>query len=90
MKINLKIRAKNPCFWINIALSIIMPILGYFGLTAADITSFDILADTFMSAIMNPYVLMLSATSVWNELHNPTISGYSDSPEILSMTTNKQ
>ncbi len=85
MKINLKVRMKNPCFWINIALALIVPIFGYFGLTAADITSWSKLSETFMAAIMNPYVLLLAATSVWNELHNPTVSGYSDDTEIMKL-----
>ncbi len=90
MKINLKVRAKNPCFWVNITLSIVMPVLGYFGLTAAELTSWGVLLDTFVSAIMNPYVLILVATSVWNELHNPTTRGYSDSTKVLEYTEPEQ
>ena len=36
---NLKVRVKNPVFWVQIVLSILTPILAYAGLTAQDLTT---------------------------------------------------
>ena len=79
MKINLTVRAKNPLFWVQIALAIVTPILAYFGLTAADITSWPALGSLIVQAVSNPYVLCLAAVSVWNALQDPTTPGLSDS-----------
>ena len=37
--INWKVRLKNPMFWTQLAMSVIMPILAYLGLTAEDLSS---------------------------------------------------
>ena len=36
---NIKVRVKNPVFWVQIFLSILTPILAYAGLTAQDLTT---------------------------------------------------
>ena len=36
--INWKVRMRNPMFWAQILLSVIMPILAYLGLTAEDLS----------------------------------------------------
>lgn len=41
--INWKVRMKNPMFWVQILLSVIMPILAYLGLTAEDLSSWSVL-----------------------------------------------
>ena len=87
MKINLTVRAKNPLFWVQIALAIVTPILAYFGLTAADMTSWAALGSLIVQAVSNPYVLCLAALSVWNALQDPTPPGLGDSPRTLGYTT---
>lgn len=87
MKINLTVRAKNPLFWVQIALAIVTPILAYFGLTAADITSWPALGSLIVQAVSNPYVLCLAAVSVWNALQDPTTPGLSDSTRALGYMT---
>ncbi len=76
---NLKVRIKNPVFWAQIVLTVIVTILGYFGLTGADITSWPILGQTLLAAISNPYVVFMVAVAVWNALNDPTTSGLADS-----------
>lgn len=87
MKINLTVRAKNPLFWVQIALAIVTPILAYFGLTAADMTSWAALGSLIVQAVSNPYVLCLAAVSAWNALQDPTTPGLGDSPRALGYTT---
>ena len=38
---NLKVRVKNPVFWVQIVLSILTPVLAYAGLTAQDLTTYS-------------------------------------------------
>lgn len=83
MKINLKVRAKNPMFWLQLALSIAMPIGAYFGLTGADITSWATLGNVIVDAVSNPFVLFTAAVSAYNALLDPTVRGLGDSQRVL-------
>lgn len=82
--INWKVRVKNPLFWVQVALAILMPILAYMGITVEDITTWAILGTTLLEAVKNPYVLGLVVVSVWNAINDPTTEGVSDSN--LAMT----
>lgn len=86
MKINWKVRAKNPQFWLQIALAIVAPVLAYFGLTGADMVTWGIVWQTIVDAVSNPYVVVLVLVSVWNALQDPTTKGVSDSSKALSYT----
>lgn len=88
--INWKVRFKNPNFWIQIALAIIVPLLGYAGLTAQDITSWAIVGDLFVGAISNPYVLITVAISVYNSITDPTVKGIGDSQQALTYDKPKE
>lgn len=84
MKINWKVRFKNPLFYAQLGLSILMPLLTYAGLTLQDITTWAKLGDVLLQAIMNPYVLGLVAVSVYNAIIDPTTSGFGDSSKALT------
>lgn len=81
---NLKVRFRNPVFWAQIILSILMPILTYAGLTVQDITSWQKLGTLLYNAIQNPYVLGLVAVSVWSALTDPTTAGLGDSKRAMT------
>ena len=89
MKINLKVRFKNPMFYFQLVLSILTPILTYLGLTATDLTTWAKLADVLLQAILNPYVLALVLVSVYNTLVDPTTKGFGDSEQALTYTKPK-
>ena len=61
---NLKVRVKNPVFWVQIVLSILTPVLAYAGLTAQDLTTWSKVGELIVGAISNPYVLSLVVVSV--------------------------
>ena len=84
MKINWKVRVKNPLFCVQIILAVFAPILAYTGLTAQDLTSWAKLGEVILSAIQNPYVLGLVVVSVWNAVNDPTTKGASDSTKALT------
>lgn len=82
--INWKVRMRNPLFWVQVILAVLMPILAYMGLTVEDLTSWAILGETLFEAVKNPYVLGLVVVSVWNAINDPTTAGVADSN--LAMT----
>lgn len=87
---NLKVRFKNPVFWVQIILAVLTPILAYAGLTAKDLTTWPTLGNLLLGAISNPYVLGLVAVSVWNALTDPTTAGVTDSEQALTYTEPKK
>lgn len=86
MKINWKVRVKNPVFWANIAASVILPILAYMGLNWADMTTWAALGGVLLSAVQNPVIVVAVIVSVWNALNDPTTAGLSDSDRALTYT----
>ena len=84
MKINWKVRFKNPMFIAQLVVAILTPILAYAGLTAQDITTWEALGNLLLGAISNPYVLTLVIVSVYNAIVDPTTKGLGDSTESLT------
>ncbi len=83
MKINWKVRFKNPVFLFQLLLAVAVPIGAYFGLTGQDITTWGILINVILDALSNPYVLFLIGVSVFNALTDPVVRGLSDSSQAL-------
>lgn len=83
MKINWKVRASNPHFWVQVALAIGVPVGAYFGITGADVTSWASLWSIVTGALSNPYVLATVAISVYNTVTDPTTKGIGDSARAL-------
>ena len=90
MKINWKVRFKNPLFYVQIVLSVLTPILTYMGLTATDLITWSVLGDVLGQALANPYVLSLVLVSVYNALVDPTTKGFGDSENALTYDKPKQ
>lgn len=90
MKINWKVRFKNPQFVVQILISIFVPILTYFGLEAKDLTTWGTLGKLFVDAVSNPYVLLMIVVSVFNAVNDPTTTGISDSQRALEYTRPKE
>ena len=83
MKINWKVRAKNPVFWFNVAIAILMPILAYMGISWQDVTSWTALDNILFGAIKNPVIVGAVVVSVANVLNDPTTKGLGDSVRAL-------
>ncbi len=84
MKINWKVRIKNPVFWVNIVLSVILPILAHLGMNWEDMTTWAALGGVFLSAVQNPVIVVAVVVSVWNAINDPTTAGLSDSTNALT------
>lgn len=84
MKINWKVRVKNPLFWAEVAASVVLPILTYMGMSWQDMTSWQALGELFVSAVQNPVIVVAVIVSVWNAVTDPTSKGLSDSSRVLT------
>ena len=89
MKINWKVRIRNPYFWIQIGIAILMPMLAYLGLTVEDLTSWAKVGQVLLKSILNPYVLGLVVVSIFNAIQDPTTKGLSDSKNAMTYTEPK-
>lgn len=89
MKINLKVRLKNPNFIFQVILSTFGPVLLYYGLTGADLTTWGSLLELIKDAISNPFVLATMAGGLYNALIDPTTKGLGDSNRALHYTEPK-
>ncbi|PLR99658.1 phage holin [Bacillus sp. T33-2] len=83
-KINWSVRFKNPLFLSQLFMAFFVPILGYFGLTAQDMTTWKSVGDLVVDAVSNPYVVSLIVVSVYNAITNPMSKGFGDSDEDLN------
>lgn len=90
MKINWKVRVKNPLFWAEVAASILLPILAYLGLSWQDMTSWKALGDVFVKAVQNPVIIVATIVSVWNAITDPTTKGISDSDQAMTYEKPKE
>lgn len=89
--LNLKVRfnKKNILFITQVIVSVVIPVLTYFGLQASDLTTWSKVWETFMQAISNPYVVVMAIVSLFNAVTDPTTKGISDSTSALSYTQPK-
>ena len=80
MRINWKVRFKNPYFWIGL----IAVILSAVGAEPEIFTSWIILLDKIKSLLGNPFLVGCTIIAVVGFLNDPTTSGLSDSIKALS------
>ena len=91
-KINWKIRfnRKNILFITQVIISVVIPVLTYFGLQASDLTTWAKVWETFIQAISNPYVVVMALVSLFNAITDPTTNGVCDSNNALTYTEPKK
>ena len=84
MKLNLKVRFKNPLFIVQLVMAVLLPILAHLGITVEDLTTWSVLWSALLEAVKSPYVIGLIIVSVWNALNDPTTKGFGDSEQALT------
>lgn len=90
MKINWKVRFKNPVFLASLAAAIVAPILAYMGISWSEITSWSALGGLLFDAIKNPVIVVSIIISVYNLIVDPTTAGISDSTQALTYISPKK
>ena len=83
MKINWKVRIKNPVFWAQVAAAVVVPILAYLGMAWEDMTTWTALGGILLKAVQNPVILGSVVVSLWGIINDPTTAGLSDSTRAL-------
>lgn len=91
-KINWKVRfnRENILFIWQIFLSVVIPILAYFGLEASDFTTWGKVWHTIVDAVSNPYIVILIIVSFFNAVTDPTTKGITDSENALTYLSPKK
>ena len=89
MKINWKVRFANPEFYKQLALAVFVPLLAYYGMNWADMTTWATIGELFVQAIQNPVVVLSVVVSVYNAIIDPTTKGIGDSEQALTYTEPK-
>lgn len=93
MKINWKVRAKSPQFWIGILGVVASPILAYYGLSYADLTTWQSIGDVLFKFFTNPFLIGTVAMAVLSfigVLSDPTTKGLSDSEQAMEYEEPKE
>ena len=83
MKLNLKVRLKNPWFYIGIVCVIITAV----GVDPTTLTSWAALWQTIVDFVSNPFLIGTTFVSVLSVFIDPTTKGIWDSEQ--AMTYNK-
>ena len=83
MKINWKIRRKNPVFLAQLACAVVMPLITGMGYEWSQMTTWATLGEVLAAALGNPVVVVAMVVSVFNLITDPTTSGLSDSKSAL-------
>lgn len=90
MKINWKVRIKNPVFWAQVAIAIVSPILVGLGLQWQDMTTWAALGNALLKAVSNPVIVVSVIASLWACITDPTTAGTSDSEQALTYDEPKE
>lgn len=79
MKMNWKVRAKNPWFWVGL----LGVILSAMGVSADMFTSWQAVIDQAKALISNPFMIGSVIMAVLGTLIDPTTAGVADSQRAL-------
>lgn len=86
MKMNLKVRVKNPYFWIGLG----GVILTAMGISADMLTSWAAVWDALVNLVSNPFMLGSVAIAVLGVVLDPTTAGIGDSEQAMTYSKPKQ
>lgn len=90
MKINWKVRFKNPVFIVQVIGAIILPILAAHNMEASDITSWSALWNLIVDTVSNPYILLTVLWTGYCAITDPSTTGFSDSDNVLDYNKPKK
>ena len=80
MKLNLKVRASNPWFWVGIGAII----LSAMGVDPMMFTSWGLVWEAIVNLFTNPVQLITAALAVLAVFIDPTTAGISDSEQAMT------
>ena len=80
MKINWKVRLKNPVFWVSLGSAILMAI----GVRPESFVSWAIVWEAVLDLVSNPFALGCTIMTVWGVINDPTTKGFNDREVVLT------
>ena len=80
MRINWRVRAKNPYFWVGL----IAVILAAVGVSPESLTSWSILYTQIIALIQNPFAIGCVIIALLGYINDPTTKGISDSDQAMT------
>ena len=86
MKINWKVRIKNPYFWIGL-LGIVLSAMG---VSADMFTSWGVVVEQATALISNPYMIGSVIMALLGAILDPTTAGITDSQRALEYNSPSQ
>lgn len=86
MKLNLKVRIKNPWFWVGL----VGVLFTAMGVEPAMLTSWGILWDNIVDLVSNPFLLGSVFIAILGVFVDPTTSGAGDSDQAMTYTKPKK
>ena len=91
--INWKVRIKSPQFWIGILGVIASPVLAYYGLSYADMTTWESIGNVLAQFFTNPFLIgtvVMAVLSFIGVLTDPTTKGIKDSEQAMEYEKPKE
>lgn len=85
MKLNMKVRVKNPWFWV----SLVGVILTAMGVSPETFTTWSAVWEALKELVMNPFLLGCVAVAILGVFIDPTTKGVSDSEQAMTYTAPK-
>ena len=92
-KINWKVRAKSPQFWVGLLGVIASPVLAYYGLSYADMTTWESIGNVLAQFFTNPFLIgtvVMAVLSFIGVLTDPTTKGITDSEQAMEYEKPKE
>lgn len=86
MKVNWKVRIKNPWFWVGL----VGIVLTAMGVSPEMFTSWSAVGNSLLELVQNPFMLGSVALSVLGVFVDPTTSGVGDSTQALGYNKPKK
>lgn len=86
MKLNWKVRAKNPYFWIGLVGMFFCAI----GVDSSTLTTWGALIEQLKELISNPYLIGSVVIAFIGYVTDPTTAGFGDSTEALKYNCPKK
>ena len=86
MKINWKVRVKNPYFWFGLVAIILTAV----GAEPEIFTSWEILVTQIKDLLGNPFALGFVVAAIVGYIYDPTTSGITDSQQALGYSKPKK
>ena len=74
----------NITFVLRFIGALFIPVLTYMGINFEDLTTWNMVGDTFLQFISNPFLVILTVINALNIVPDPTTKGISDSRTALN------